>query len=328
MAISITHAFTSPLSDGADANQVQPSNWNDDHAFEMATGAFLGRLTGGTGVVEELTLTTAGAAILDDASASDQRTTLGLGNVDNTSDAGKPVSTAQQTALDAKPDNVTLVRRVITSSSTYTPTTGTVSIIGRLTGGGGGGGGADGADASSAAGGAGGQGGGTAIFSMTAAEVGANAAVTIGAGGSAGSSSGGDGGDGGDSTFNPAGTGLTVTGAGGEGGEGEQASDYGSFTLPGYTLGGTTNADTEIRGIAGVAAVIFSSNFASAGAGGPSSLGGSGIGAIRIVAGSEAGLDGQNGGGGGGAASFNTTSGAAGGAGGGGYLEIIELVVT
>ena len=32
---------------------------------------------------------------------------IGLGNVDNTSDANKPVSTAQQTALDGKVDKVT-----------------------------------------------------------------------------------------------------------------------------------------------------------------------------------------------------------------------------
>lgn len=30
---------------------------------------------------------------------------VGLGNVNNTSDANKPISTATQTALDAKPDN-------------------------------------------------------------------------------------------------------------------------------------------------------------------------------------------------------------------------------
>lgn len=47
-------------------------------------------------------ITAAGHAILDDANAAAQRTTLGLGNVDNTSDANKPVSTATQTALDAK----------------------------------------------------------------------------------------------------------------------------------------------------------------------------------------------------------------------------------
>lgn len=38
----------------------------------------------------------------DIVSASTARTNLGLGNCDNTSDANKPVSTAQQTAIDAK----------------------------------------------------------------------------------------------------------------------------------------------------------------------------------------------------------------------------------
>lgn len=50
----------------------------------------------------------------DDAATA--RTNIGLGNVDNTSDADKPVSTAQQTALDGKFDTFT--------RSTQTPTTG------------------------------------------------------------------------------------------------------------------------------------------------------------------------------------------------------------
>jgi hypothetical protein len=48
------------------------------------------------------TISTFGASLVDDAAAVNARTTLGLGNVDNTSDANKPVSTATQTALDAK----------------------------------------------------------------------------------------------------------------------------------------------------------------------------------------------------------------------------------
>ncbi len=40
------------------------------------------------------------------------KSTVGLGNVDNTSDANKPVSTAQQAALDLKADK----------STTYTKT--------------------------------------------------------------------------------------------------------------------------------------------------------------------------------------------------------------
>ncbi len=56
-----------------------------------------------------LNATVAGKSMLSAANAAAQKTLLslvkgdvGLGNVDNTSDASKPVSTAQQTALDAK----------------------------------------------------------------------------------------------------------------------------------------------------------------------------------------------------------------------------------
>jgi hypothetical protein len=43
-----------------------------------ATGKILGRSTAGAGIVEEITCTTAGRAILDDANAAAQRTTLGV----------------------------------------------------------------------------------------------------------------------------------------------------------------------------------------------------------------------------------------------------------
>lgn len=66
-------------------------------------------------------ITAAGHALLDDADAAAQRTTLGLGNVNNTSDANKPVSTAQQTALDAKAP-LTPREQLLASSATITPT--------------------------------------------------------------------------------------------------------------------------------------------------------------------------------------------------------------
>jgi hypothetical protein len=46
-----------------------------------ATDKLLGRSTAGSGDVEEITCTAAGRALLDDAAASDQRTTLGLGTI-------------------------------------------------------------------------------------------------------------------------------------------------------------------------------------------------------------------------------------------------------
>ena len=46
-----------------------------------ATDKILGRSTAGSGNVEEIDCTAAGRAILDDATASDQRTTLGLGSI-------------------------------------------------------------------------------------------------------------------------------------------------------------------------------------------------------------------------------------------------------
>ena len=49
-------------------------------------------------------ITAAGKALLDDASATAQRATLGLGSVNNTADVDKPVSTLTQAALDLKAD--------------------------------------------------------------------------------------------------------------------------------------------------------------------------------------------------------------------------------
>lgn len=131
-----------------------------------ATDRILGRVTAGAGDIEEITCTAAGRALLDDADASAQRTTLGLvigtdvqahdadlttiagltattdnfivsvssawasrtpaqvkttlalDNVNNTSDASKPVSTATQTALDLKEDKAQTINAQ--TGTTYT----------------------------------------------------------------------------------------------------------------------------------------------------------------------------------------------------------------
>lgn len=63
---------------------------------DMASGTIKGRATAGSGDPEDLNATQVKALL------SLSKTDVGLANVDNTSDANKPVSTATQTALNAK----------------------------------------------------------------------------------------------------------------------------------------------------------------------------------------------------------------------------------
>jgi hypothetical protein len=77
MAISLKHAFTSAKADGGDNTLVRPSNWNAEHTLTSATGVILGRMTAGTGAVEEL-----GVDYLNDPviiACSDETTALTAG---------------------------------------------------------------------------------------------------------------------------------------------------------------------------------------------------------------------------------------------------------
>ena len=80
-----------------------------------ATDKLLGRSTAGAGDVEEIACTAAGRALLDDATAAAQRTTLGLGST-------------------------LLGIQKFTANGTYTPTAGTTTARVRMVGGGGSGG--------------------------------------------------------------------------------------------------------------------------------------------------------------------------------------------
>lgn len=99
MAVSLKHKFTSAKADGADPSLVKPSNWNDEHDLTLATDTLLGRATAGAGAVEEITCTAAGRALLDDATAADQRTTLGLGTAANPQFATIELGNASDTTL-------------------------------------------------------------------------------------------------------------------------------------------------------------------------------------------------------------------------------------
>ena len=56
------------------------------------------------------------------------KTAVGLGNVDNTSDADKPISTAQQEALDDKQNNITLTTTGTSGAATFNPITSELNI--------------------------------------------------------------------------------------------------------------------------------------------------------------------------------------------------------
>ena len=113
-----------------------------------ATDRLLGRATAGPGVVEEIPLTAAGRALLDDATATDQRTTLGLGtsatrNVAAAGDAaaGEVVKGDDTRLTNARTPTAHVhaqsdITNLVTDLAAKVPTTRTVSTTAPLSGGG------------------------------------------------------------------------------------------------------------------------------------------------------------------------------------------------
>jgi hypothetical protein len=82
---------------------VQQSGTGSPSALQIGTNTLVGRLSGG-------------GSDINDLSVSDVKTLLSINNVDNTSDANKPISTATQTALDLR------TREILQDFTDYTST--------------------------------------------------------------------------------------------------------------------------------------------------------------------------------------------------------------
>ena len=81
---------------GATALTIANSAVSNAKLADMATKTYKGRTSAATGVAEDVAVATLKTDLVL------VKADVGLGNVDNTSDAAKPVSTAQQTALNLK----------------------------------------------------------------------------------------------------------------------------------------------------------------------------------------------------------------------------------
>ena len=107
MPISLKHT-TQAVGTDAGNGEIRKAQWNEEHTLTAATNTLLGRSSAGTGAVEEITCTAAGRALLDDADAAAQRTTLGLGTL-ATSNATLPSGTIVGTS-----DTQTLTNKTLT----------------------------------------------------------------------------------------------------------------------------------------------------------------------------------------------------------------------
>src|SRR5262245_66219395 len=77
MAITIKPIYQSATSDNP-AYEISTGEWNQGSVCQLATANLVGRATAGSGNAEEIPCTSAGRALIDDADAAAQRTTLDL----------------------------------------------------------------------------------------------------------------------------------------------------------------------------------------------------------------------------------------------------------
>lgn len=87
MAVSLTHT-TVAAGTNAGNGEIAKEEWNEEHTLTAGANKLLGTVS--AGAVGEIDCTAAGRALLDDADAAAQRTTLGLGNVTNNAQVVDP----------------------------------------------------------------------------------------------------------------------------------------------------------------------------------------------------------------------------------------------
>lgn len=250
---------TRNLSDLLDANGDVKSGALDnvpasDNASALTTGTLPNaRLDSTLPAINGSALTNLNASNVASGTLADARLSSNITTNDGTQTlTNKTIAASQLTgalpALDGSAltnlsGGVSAVQTVVvTSSGTYTPTSGTKFVTVYCIGAGGGGGNTSGSSNVPCNGGGGGA-GGTAIRTYNATELGANASVSIGSGGSGGASHHDprDGSNGNGTTFDPAGTGVTLIGYGGTAGYGASNSYWGRGGVGGSASNGQIN---------------------------------------------------------------------------------------
>lgn len=234
--------------------------------------------------------------------------------MNNTGSSAAPIDATMAQLNAVLKAFLTKKRQVITTSGTYTPSTGMVYCdIHAVGGGGGGGGAAVGANNF----GAGGAAGSEAWLTASAATIGASQSITIGASGAGGVNTGGIGGTGGTTLV-----GALVSALGGLGGAGDTSS--GSVAQIGGVGQTATGGDVNGTGAPGGNGQAGNTRSESAtGAGASTSLGGGGVSINGATAASGIAGKANTGGGGSGATSGAGTA-EIGGGGGSGIVVIDE----
>ncbi len=226
-----------------------------------------------------------------------------------------PVSKQIKATLPSIPGTLIGIR-VLTSGTSYTPTSGTKSILIHLIGGGAGGGGVTGSNNNIGAGGGGGSG---SLLTKYVTGIGAGPyTYAIGAAGTGGANTGGTGGAGGSTTLTIGAT--TYTAPGGSGGVGQTAGTSAAIVLAGNGASVSTNGDVNGSGQPGQNGFRLSGTVGSSGSGGSSLYGGGGN--SRNTAGTGNAGTGYGAGGGGALSTANTNQ--TGGAGTAGVIIIYE----